>query len=85
MFYKMREKLKRLQNYLLGDTYTATLNKAFLQESVLNQNNSFKNTIQNLPIQLNDIHNRTHTYFHLLKGLIVHLQYITRRAIEFEE
>lgn len=48
---------------------TATLNKTFLQESVLNQNNSFKNTIQNLPTELNDICNRTLTYFHFLKRL----------------
>lgn len=67
-FTRWEKNWKEFRIIFGGDTYTAILKKAFFQESVLNQNNYFKNTIQNLPTELNNIHKRTHTYFHFLNS-----------------
>lgn len=81
-FTRWEKNWKQFRIIFWGHTNTAILHKAFLQELVLNQNNSFKNTIHNLPADLNNIHNRT--YFHFSKRLTVPLQYKTR-GTEFEE
>lgn len=61
--------------------------KAFHQEQLLNQNNTFKNMNQNLPTERNSICNKTYIYFHISKEVnsIVFLQYKAIGEIEFEE
>lgn len=81
-FTRWEKNWKQFRIIFWGHRYTAILHKAFLQEPVLNQNYTFKNTIHNLPTQRNNIHNRT--YFHFLKKLIVPLQY-KPWGIKFEE